>query len=238
MGAEQLSFRVQHPGPLQTLTSQYPTIHLALWCDWRHEVLELVGAEPEAVKALRGVLEAHTQRHEGYALDDGVHVFVIDCIDLPHDAVNKAIDAAGCINLPPTRFVEGWEHYEVVSFREDASRDLMGRIQGTGRAVELTSKRPLNVQAFLKMRGAGLAPVVESLTDRQLEAVLLAHHHGYYASPRRVTAEAIADAAGLSRSTFEEHLRKAENKLLAGLVPYLELHRRARAVPPPASTAA
>ena len=43
------------------------------------------------------------------------------------------------------------------------------------------------------------------------------------------TAAHVADSVGLSRSTFEEHLRKAENSLLGGLAPYLELHVRTRA---------
>ncbi|HUR70043.1 MAG TPA: helix-turn-helix domain-containing protein, partial [Candidatus Thermoplasmatota archaeon] len=53
--------------------------------------------------------------------------------------------------------------------------------------------------------------------------------HGLYTSPRATTAATIADAVGLSRSTFDEHLRKAENKLVHNLVPYLELAAKARA---------
>ena len=50
---------------------------------------------------------------------------------------------------------------------------------------------------------------------------------GTYSSPRSVTTEDLARGQGLSRSTFEEHLRKAENRLVNALVPYLELYATA-----------
>lgn len=39
---------------------------------------------------------------------------------------------------------------------------------------------------------------------------------------------AIADAVRLSRSTLEDHFRRAENQILRSLVPSLELHAVAR----------
>ena len=62
------------------------------------------------------------------------------------------------------------------------------------------------------------------LTGKQMDAVLKAHRYGYYVSPRQITTDNIARGLGLSRSTFEEHLRKGENKLMGSLVPYLQLY--------------
>src|SRR5207253_5888577 len=41
--------------------------------------------------------------------------------------------------------------------------------------------------------------------------------------PREVTTENIARSLGVSRSTYEEHLRKAENRIVGNLIPYLQL---------------
>src|SRR2546428_13707282 len=61
------------------------------------------------------------------------------------------------------------------------------------------------------------------LTGKQVDAVLKAHRYGYYPSPRQITTESIAKGSGLSRSTYEEHLRKAENRIMGALIPYMQL---------------
>ena len=142
--------------------------------------------------------------------------------------MNEAVDGAHCINVPPTRFEGRWEHYSVVSFHEDQSRKLFQSLRENGREVELLSKRKLHVQPLLNTKSVAVPALVSGLTDRQVEALLLAARHGLYTSPRSTTAAAIADGVGLSRSTFEEHLRKAENRLILNLVPYLELSHKAR----------
>ncbi len=57
----------------------------------------------------------------------------------------------------------------------------------------------------------------DGLSPRQREAFQLARARGYYDYPRDVTAQDLADEFGISRTTFLEHLRKAERELLTGI---------------------
>ncbi|MCH7660799.1 MAG: helix-turn-helix domain-containing protein [Euryarchaeota archaeon] len=57
--------------------------------------------------------------------------------------------------------------------------------------------------------------VEEGLTDRQLLSLRKAFFSGYFDSKRRITGTEIAASMGISRSTFHQHLRAAERKLLA-----------------------
>ena len=52
------------------------------------------------------------------------------------------------------------------------------------------------------------------LSDRQAEVVGLALAEGYYEWPRAADAETLAAELGIAHSTFLEHLRKAEARLL------------------------
>lgn len=52
------------------------------------------------------------------------------------------------------------------------------------------------------------------LTDRQHEVVTHALQAGYFEWPRAATSEELAADLGISRTTFLEHLRKGEAKLL------------------------
>ncbi|SDQ28317.1 bacterio-opsin activator domain-containing protein [Natronobacterium texcoconense] len=58
------------------------------------------------------------------------------------------------------------------------------------------------------------AAVLESeLTDRQFAALQRAYLGGYFEWPRPTTGEELAQSMGVSRPTFHEHLRSAEEKL-------------------------
>jgi predicted DNA binding protein len=59
--------------------------------------------------------------------------------------------------------------------------------------------------------------LLSPLIDRQLEVFETAVEQGYYDVPRRATHEDIANSLGCP-STVDEHLRKAESRVVAGLV--------------------
>jgi PAS domain S-box-containing protein len=58
----------------------------------------------------------------------------------------------------------------------------------------------------------------EELTDRQLEAVRKAYLSDYFEWPRPVSGEEIAESMGITRSTFHQHLRTAESKILSAVL--------------------
>ncbi|MFQ3319672.1 MAG: putative DNA binding protein [Natronomonas sp.] len=60
--------------------------------------------------------------------------------------------------------------------------------------------------------------MLSMLTDRQLEVFQKAVELGYYEIPRRATHEKIADNLECAPSTVDEHLRKAESRVLRALV--------------------
>ncbi len=56
--------------------------------------------------------------------------------------------------------------------------------------------------------------IMPELTDKQHNAFKIASEQGYYEFPRKTNLHKLAKLERISRPTFEEHLRKAENKLL------------------------
>lgn len=59
---------------------------------------------------------------------------------------------------------------------------------------------------------------LSDLTERQLEVFRKAVELGYYEIPRKATHEDIADDMACAPSTVDEHLRKAESRVLRTLV--------------------
>ncbi|AUV83062.1 bacterio-opsin activator [Salinigranum rubrum] len=65
--------------------------------------------------------------------------------------------------------------------------------------------------------GTGLGGLpLHRLTRRQHEVFRLARQNGYYAVPRRISAEELAAELGITASTLHEHLHKVEATLLGG----------------------
>jgi hypothetical protein len=56
------------------------------------------------------------------------------------------------------------------------------------------------------------------LTDRQREVLETAHELGYFEHPKESNGGEVADALGISTSTFAEHLSAAQRKLLATIL--------------------
>lgn len=64
----------------------------------------------------------------------------------------------------------------------------------------------------------GNEDLLSPLTDRQLEVFETAVEEGYYDVPRRATHKDIAENLGCAPSTVDEHLRKAESRVVSGLI--------------------
>lgn len=94
-------------------------------------------------------------------------------------------------------------------------RSLMDRVRASFPETRIerkqTRERPIE-------RIEGITEeTVESLTDRQQDALEAAYRAGYFDWPRESTAEEVADALGITAPTLHAHLRKAEKSLLADL---------------------
>lgn len=57
-----------------------------------------------------------------------------------------------------------------------------------------------------------------SLTDRQREVLETAHEMGYFEHPKGANAGQVAEALGITTSTFTEHLSAAQSKLFSAIL--------------------
>jgi predicted DNA binding protein/ActR/RegA family two-component response regulator len=103
-----------------------------------------------------------------------------------------------------------------VSVVRPEDRDL----DALGDALEATFSDS-TVAAFGTDRDHGSHEVddaIEHLTEKQRQALELAYFGGYYQRPRENSATDLAKKLEISRSTFTQHLRVAERKLLGWLL--------------------
>ncbi len=71
-----------------------------------------------------------------------------------------------------------------------------------------------------KLKSVSSLEITPVLTEKQFEAIKLAYKEGYYNYPRKLTIPQLAKTVKRSYSTFQENLRKAENKLIDYFLKY------------------
>lgn len=127
------------------------------------------------------------------------------------------------VALGAIRFAQGVEHYQIIGESPDL-QDLLRVLADKGQ-VEVQSIREVQ---DVDGEAAPTTGPTAGLTDKQVEALVLAHLEGYYQWPRSSSASDLAARLGLSSSAFLDHLRHAEAKLIGAVMSDLALREPGR----------
>ena len=128
----------------------------------------------------------------------------------PAPCVRNAFISRGFLHYGPSQHENGRERRSLLTISDRGSVDAAFDEIRTEYEAELvveriTSTSPPN---SIDTRSSG------GLSPAQRKAFQLARAQGYYEYPRKVTANELADQLGVTKSTFIEHIRKAENAVL------------------------
>ena len=221
MSLYEASIRVKHECPYREISERHPDLTIREWPLSDCQVLEITTETTPTDALLDDIDRLGTVLHES-ADDDGYHVVTQSCLCSFEESVIDRFEAHNCLYQSPTIYRQGWEHYTVVAFDEADVRELLGDLRAD-RDIELLSKTSISEQQIPHSMLAPASQLFEEITDRQLAALQLALERGYYTQPRKTSLRELADQTAVARSTYEEHLRKAENKLLTNAGQYLRL---------------
>ncbi|MDA3836863.1 MAG: helix-turn-helix domain-containing protein [Nanoarchaeota archaeon] len=103
----------------------------------------------------------------------------------------------------------GWEHWNIGSFDRKDLEKLLEEVEKLGdlnfELIHFKEKKEIEMKTF---------SAFPKLTDKQKAVFDLAVSSGYYGYPRKAKLQDLAKKAGISLSTFQFHLAKAEGKLM------------------------
>lgn len=218
-------FKVTHDCPFCNISKKFPDLKMFNWCNREHDVIELIVDEPEGysnvideISKIDGIVEKSSDLHNA-------HFFVRQCYCKSENSVTRILDAFDLLQISPIVYRHGWEYYRVIAFKHKDLKGLMGKFEERGFRFEILRK--VDFDGFIAGSMTLTADALFSdLTEKQMDALLTAYSNGYYNLPRRANVQEIASKKRVSRTTYQEHLKKAENKLVASLIPYVQLFRR------------
>ncbi|USZ72258.1 helix-turn-helix domain-containing protein [Natronosalvus halobius] len=221
MSLYEASFRVKHECPYREISEHYPDLTIREWYLSDCQVIEITSPELPAAELLEEIDNLGTILHKSID-SSGLHVVTQSCLCSLEDSIIERFEEYNCLYQPPTIHRQGWEHYTVIAFDEGDVRALLHDLEAN-RDIEVLSKTAITEQQIPHSMLAPVDQLFEDVTERQLAALRLALESGYYEQPRKTSLRELADQTAVARSTFEEHLRKAENKFLTNAGQFLRL---------------
>ena len=221
MSLYEASFRVRHECPYREISERHPDLTIREWYLDDCQVVELTSPESPPDDLRAEIDSLGTVLHESVDAD-GLHVVTQSCLCSLEDSIIQRFEEYNCLYQPPTVHRQGWEHYSVIAFDERDVRALLNDLEAD-RDVEVLSKTAITEQQIPHSMLAPVDQLFDDVTERQLAALRLALETGYYEQPRQTSLRDLAEMTAVARSTYEEHLRKAENKLLTNAGQFLRL---------------
>ncbi len=133
-------------------------------------------------------------------------------IDNASDSYHSLLFDANVFMTKPIVMEGGFEYWSVASWNKKEITRLVAKAKRLKKKsfVKFLSLKERDVDLLLPT-------AFDRLSPRQASVFLAAVAAGYYAFPRRVSAEQLAAKLGKKPSGVREHLRRAEEKIMAGV---------------------
>jgi predicted DNA binding protein len=206
-----------------------PDVRLVEWCNNRIHVLEVDCPDIETFSRVEKDLNELLIWKGGKVLkknflDKNLQLIIKTCrCGKISTNIADVVAKHSFLSMPPEMYYDGWEHYKVVGFREADYKRMFQELSTLG-PIQIIEKKVLPEKSLRDAFVISMSSVFSELTDKQIQSLLSALEFGYYHIPKRMTAEEIALKHHVPRTTFEEHLRKAESKILHAIAPYVRMY--------------
>lgn len=215
------------------LSDKFPGTRISLWCNDHTDILEIEADRLDSFESLQNELKTISKENNSKIISksymqDKFQFVTRTCIcggegSMPLGAVFQRYNF---MEIPPIIFFDGWEYHRLVGYDDADVRGLLKAMDKIG-TTEVLHKNEIKEGGITENTFlVSFNSLFGELTKKQTLAMVSAIENGYYELPRRITADELAKKTGQSRSTFEEHIRKAENKVVRAMAPYMMMYAR------------
>lgn len=129
----------------------------------------------------------------------------------PEPSIRAAFADRGFLHCGPSIHENGRERRRFLAWAN--RRHLNSALE----EIEADYDADVEISRIITADAPDEAATSDQLTPRQRQAFLLAREQGYYEYPRATTTRSLAADLDISKTTYLEHLRKAEAKLFRAI---------------------
>jgi predicted DNA binding protein len=211
------TFHIEGSGTYAAATADTDA-SVELWCN---DHCDLLYVEDGATDEILGHVRDHVGVQDLLRRPDELVIVTAECLQQDeNDLIESYLARHNCLLLPPLRYAGGAKFCRLLALDPGALTACYRNLVNDGFSVSVERKREIETVThdapLLTLDG-----VLPDLSPRQRETFSIAYDCGYYEIPRETTTEEIAEMVGIERRTAEEHLRRAENKLVESLAEFV-----------------
>ena len=221
----EIVFRTMYDNPFGNVTGKHPSMKLYQWCNDQYDIIELVLQRQDDYALIREDLAKVVEVVDEIPSGGNTHVITRMCACDGPGTVGRSLQDPSILRIPPIAYEGGWEYFRLIAFHHENVSRLLTRLRKDGYNVEILRKIPFDgyIASSLTLTTDAL---FSGITEKQMDALLTAYAQGYFRYPRGADLQTIASRQKMGRTTFLEHLKKAENKLITALIPHIQLFRQ------------
>lgn len=221
----EIELKFRHRCPYSDLSKKFPAARLLLWDNFQREFLDVRSNDRKDWPRMNRELDALAKKKGSKILhksSDGksYQFMIMTCACERRASTVEMVMSSDCLFVPPIRYRGEWETYHVIAFDKGAPKRLLARFRREGDA-EIASQKQIDASSLGQASFVPLVDPLSGMTPMQLNALATSMELGYYRLPRRTSTGKIAESLSVPRTTFQEHRKKAESKLMAALAPYV-----------------
>ncbi len=223
---EEVELRFVNQSLFCQFSKEFPDITIFRWCSSVVDYVEFYGND-KVVKEAYGRLRQVTADINSEIVTSGNldnHLSTgISCRCTTNNSTIRLAESMNLLWEAPAVYSGGEEKLRLISF---ASGDLdeFFREASLEGEVEILRKRKIEPDSLRDVYSISLRDLFSDLSIKQVQYLREAITKGFFSTPRRMRVEEMARSHGLSKSTMQEHLNKARNKLIQAIEPYLSLY--------------
>lgn len=189
MTTYEIGFKLQHDCPFNEFSKQYPSTVVSHWCNNENDVLEISCADPLHFEDLLKGVDELTQK-VGVKVLRRVRTKPNELLVTQHCGCNHyrstspVIERNHCLELQPTTYRGGWEWYRIIAFSDLDLKNLFKELDEFC-IVEVLSRSTNQDSSVRETFLISVANLLGGLTDKQMQALILAMENGYYRVPKK-----------------------------------------------------
>ena len=221
--------RLEHDMPFNNLSKMFPDANISRWCNLQVDILEVNSQRKDEIEQIKSSLKRMLKKLSARLINVSSYSersleAVIKCRCALNNSSVSIIEASNCIPVMPVTYKGGHEFCEVLAFSAKDMNKALDNLSKFGK-VEIQSQGSIFRPNARSSMTIAVDDFFSQLTQKQLDALVQSIEMGYYGYPKNKTIAEMASLLKVPPSTFEEHLRKAEIKIMRAISPYAKIAR-------------
>jgi predicted DNA binding protein/tetratricopeptide (TPR) repeat protein len=224
----QITFRINPSEELVRFTGENPSLSILNWTDSNVEFYDLLTTKTQDFRPMVNNF-LKERRKLGFTLQKRLDlgadtsILVMRHKHLKHGSSIRVMYRYSCLPIYPYVYHQGWLRINAIALDDYGLPQMFSQLRKMSE-LKIDSQAKLNLDLMRENFMIPMSEITSNLTPKQVESLLVAINHGYYQVPRKSRFEDISRAVKIPRTTYEDHVRKAESKVINSVGPYLSIY--------------